>query len=693
MAAVLPRRREYGCRSWATEEDLVDCDDAPAECDADEDGGLVDRRCAEVEGVTLWPGSALVSGCYNMPNWAEPMALPRRQGTAGGWDRLSPQQQRTVVWMEEQCRRRASGAPAGGLLPADTIQGPRTAMLTFLDAALRSGRHQGPALVITDPGAVHEWRREAAERTPNLNVVLLTSSDHEALRGPIVASLHGNPVLLLSTRGMLRSCAQLLGTVAFHFTVLEDAEWLRRPSGTTARAALQLRCGGVRVVVTADPPSEERPEDLGAMMGFVDHAILGASAAEMREAAAAIRKGLRHGAHADRRQHAQQVCGELRRRCAPHICGAAAVQVMPQYQDALRDLTNTPPPAGRRGKRNSLASLCEKVGALHVSETPRAPYQEEEPAGDGEEQAEGEEVMEEEEEEGEDHVDGREVPDGVSQAEDGEEGGDEDDAESCGETDADPLTATVPLQGYSGVGQCTPAPASTPFGALYAPAGATPTPFLHRAHCRGAPPTPLAPFPLPDSSPGCPSYVTPSPHPGGAGHCGPDSAQCGPPARQRRSVQEGTALRFSTHSDADAPPAPHRRLFGSGSTVRGGRGGHSITPSPCPAGPTPRAPRPPRGPEGAAHGGGAPPAVCRELSYTSYMSAQRSSVATCRTAAQEDWVLPSRASDGAHSADLGEAGDAAAHWGPEAPPCYHASLTPVPHGFLRPFATPSPPCF
>eukprot|EP01062_Namystynia_karyoxenos_P006001 TRINITY_DN12094_c0_g1_i1.p1 TRINITY_DN12094_c0_g1~~TRINITY_DN12094_c0_g1_i1.p1 ORF type:complete len:682 (+),score=176.02 TRINITY_DN12094_c0_g1_i1:282-2048(+) len=548
----------------------------------------------------------------------QPLAVPRKQGDSGGWDRLVPEERGAVRWLEEQRRRRVGCMPAGGLFDLEPSQGcPRVALLTHLDAALRSGRHCNPALIVTEPAEVRKWHDRAAQRTPKLGVTGLSAQDAPALRPRIVQSLRNTAGVLICSKSILCRCAQQLQDGVWDFVIVDCSF---APSSAHAAALRGLNRGGIRFVLSEAP---QGAAELRSAFQWIDENILGPQAAA---APAAPR-----GRGAQRRQLAAEQVAGLRDLAAPHIyTGLAGVGHAPQPQDGAspRGLVrpvlgavaaNTPPPQG--GKRPSqlspsestgqpssgMTALCEDLSArLRVSGT---------------------------------------LEWGSS--------GDQEGPPPGGAEDEDLLEATVPVLG-------PPPPYSPEYEDLLEATVPVMGPPLHpmsphlRRQFSG---TPNQTHSVAGPSPGGVGWVplaTPSPQAGGGLFMQEAVIQAGPPPIRGKAAMQGGG---TPSSGSLLGPRAHGSGGSSTLTAPAGCWGLqrlSGTPSPFPV-PTPGAPR--RGPgsdpsSGSSIGMGyADRSVIycqRALSYTSYISAHQSrastfSADTCHTLPEEG-VLPPRAS-------------------------------------------------
>ena len=179
---------------------------------------------------------------------------------------LRPYQERGLNWLVTM-----GALGLGACLADDMGLGKTMQLLAFLlyrlDESPRDGR---PALLVAPTSVVGNWEREIERFAPSLNVVQHYGSD----RAKTVKDFPKKPgTLVVTTYGLLRRDAALLGGVAWSVAALDEAQNIKNASSATARAARGLRAGH-RFALTGTPV-ENRLAELWSILEYANPGLLG----------------------------------------------------------------------------------------------------------------------------------------------------------------------------------------------------------------------------------------------------------------------------------------------------------------------------------------------------------------------------------------------------------------------------------
>jgi SNF2 domain-containing protein/SNF2 helicase protein/helicase-like protein len=207
------------------------------------------------------------------------VAASRAPGLVGT---LRDYQERGVDWLASMATYGLGTCLADDMGLGKTIQ-----VLAYLlwrrTAAAADDRR--PSLVVCPTSVVGNWEREIARFAPSLPVVRHYGSERvrsaDALR-----TVPGGVVL--TTYGLLRLDAAVLGAVRWDAAVLDEAQNIKNAASRTARAARALQATH-RLALTGTPV-ENRLAELWSILEFADPGLLGPLEAFRREFAVPIER-------------------------------------------------------------------------------------------------------------------------------------------------------------------------------------------------------------------------------------------------------------------------------------------------------------------------------------------------------------------------------------------------------------------
>lgn len=194
---------------------------------------------------------------------------------------LRPYQERGLNWLVTM-----GSLGLGACLADDMGLGKTMQLLAFLlrrlDEAPKDAR---PALLVAPTSVVGNWEREIERFAPSLRIV----RHYGAPRARSTKDIpHEVGTLVVTTYGLLRRDAELLGSVDWSVVALDEAQNIKNASSATARAARGLRTNQ-RFALTGTPV-ENRLAELWSILEFANPGMLGPLETFRREFAMPIER-------------------------------------------------------------------------------------------------------------------------------------------------------------------------------------------------------------------------------------------------------------------------------------------------------------------------------------------------------------------------------------------------------------------
>ncbi len=156
----------------------------------------------------------------------------------------------------------------GGVLADDMGLGKTVQVLAHVAAEKASGRLDRPILVVAPTSLMPNWKAEAATFTPSLSVVV----QHGIGRLETAESLKSFD-MVLTTYALLARDVALLGQVAWHMVIVDEAQFIKNPATAAAKALRHLDTRH-RLAMTGTP-LENHLGELWALFDFVSSGFLG----------------------------------------------------------------------------------------------------------------------------------------------------------------------------------------------------------------------------------------------------------------------------------------------------------------------------------------------------------------------------------------------------------------------------------
>ncbi len=223
-----------------------------------------------------------------------------------------------------------------GILADDMGLGKTVQTLAHLAIEKRAGRMRRPSLIVAPTSLMGNWRREAAQFTPGLRVLVL----HGPTRFAHFDNLHEYD-LVLTTYPLLPRDADVLLEQTWHYLILDEAQQIKNPKSQAAQLVRELKAGH-RLCLTGTP-MENHLGELWAQFDFLLPGFLGAQEQFSR----AYRTPIEKGGDRDRLQ-------QLTRRTAPFMLRRTKELVASELP-AKTELLRTTPIDGKQ------ATLYESI--------------------------------------------------------------------------------------------------------------------------------------------------------------------------------------------------------------------------------------------------------------------------------------------------------------------------------------------
>jgi superfamily II DNA or RNA helicase len=185
----------------------------------------------------------------------------------------------------------------GGCLADDMGLGKTVMVLALLAVRqeAQTDADRRPSLVVAPRSVVFNWRQEAARFAPRLRVLEYTGTGRSAMR-----SQFSDYDLVLTTYGTLRRDGAHLGSVAFDYAVLDEAQAIKNAASVSAKATRLLDAR--HRLALSGTPIENHLGELWSLFDFLNPGLLSTARAFERagpgrrmddDAVAMMARGLR----------------------------------------------------------------------------------------------------------------------------------------------------------------------------------------------------------------------------------------------------------------------------------------------------------------------------------------------------------------------------------------------------------------
>ncbi|MDZ7750215.1 MAG: DEAD/DEAH box helicase [Gammaproteobacteria bacterium] len=176
---------------------------------------------------------------------------------------LRPYQQRGLDWLQFLREYQLAGILADDMGLGKTVQ-----TLAHLAVEKRAGRMDRPALIVAPTSLMGNWRREAAQFTPELEVLVLQGPGRDRYFDTI-----GDHDLVLTTYPLLPRDREVLLEWHWHYLILDEAQQIKNPKSQAAQLVRAMKADH-RLCLTGTP-MENHLGELWAQFDFLLPGFLG----------------------------------------------------------------------------------------------------------------------------------------------------------------------------------------------------------------------------------------------------------------------------------------------------------------------------------------------------------------------------------------------------------------------------------
>ncbi|HEY3237689.1 MAG TPA: DEAD/DEAH box helicase, partial [Polyangiaceae bacterium] len=189
-------------------------------------------------------------------------------------------QERGLAWLSTM-----GSLGLGACLADDMGLGKTVQLLAFLLKYRETARDDRPALLVAPTSVVGNWEREVARFSPSLSIRRHYGSERSRAERDFTEE---PGLLVITTYGLLRRDAELLGRVQWSTVVLDEAQNIKNAASATAKATRRLRASH-RFALTGTPV-ENRLAELWSILEFANPGLLGPLSDFRREFAVPIER-------------------------------------------------------------------------------------------------------------------------------------------------------------------------------------------------------------------------------------------------------------------------------------------------------------------------------------------------------------------------------------------------------------------
>jgi superfamily II DNA or RNA helicase len=186
---------------------------------------------------------------------------------------LRSYQKEGLVWLKMLDSNRMGGCLADDMGLGKTLQ--TLAFFQLLkeeqasdDRPDRRRERSRTNLIVVPTSIVHNWLREAARFTPDMQVCLFTGLPRSRNMETLMQY-----DLVITTYGIVRNDIALLQNAVFNYVVLDESQLIKNPESKIYRSVLLLKAGGF--LALSGTPIENSLMDLWAQLNFLNRGVLG----------------------------------------------------------------------------------------------------------------------------------------------------------------------------------------------------------------------------------------------------------------------------------------------------------------------------------------------------------------------------------------------------------------------------------
>ena len=185
------------------------------------------------------------------------------------WHKLFPYQRTAVQWMWElHCQE------AGGIVGDEMGLGKTIQIIAFLAGLHRSGKLDGPVILLCPATIMRQWVREFQKWYPPMRVVLLHSSG-SAFDTPmqLIRAVEQSGGVVVTTYEQMRRSAKVLTQPRWSYAILDEGHKIRNPDADITQAVKGLDTP--HRLLLSGSPIQNRLVELWSLFDFVFPGRLG----------------------------------------------------------------------------------------------------------------------------------------------------------------------------------------------------------------------------------------------------------------------------------------------------------------------------------------------------------------------------------------------------------------------------------
>ena len=127
------------------------------------------------------------------------------------------------------------------------------------------------SIIVLPTSLVYNWRNELKRFAPQLKIYIYTGANR--LKTKDISKILRHYHIVLTTYGIVRNDIEYLKTYKFHYSILDESQYIKNPSSITYSAVMELN--SEHKLVLTGTPIENSLTDLWAQMNFVNPGLLG----------------------------------------------------------------------------------------------------------------------------------------------------------------------------------------------------------------------------------------------------------------------------------------------------------------------------------------------------------------------------------------------------------------------------------
>ena len=127
------------------------------------------------------------------------------------------------------------------------------------------------SLIVMPTSLIHNWLNEFQKFAPKLKIYIYSGA--KRLKSKEIGKILRHYHVVLSSYGIVRNDIEFLRHYHFHYTILDESQYIKNPNSKIYEAIMQINCS--KKIVLTGTPIENSLSDLWAQMNFVNQGLLG----------------------------------------------------------------------------------------------------------------------------------------------------------------------------------------------------------------------------------------------------------------------------------------------------------------------------------------------------------------------------------------------------------------------------------